>query len=431
MDRRNFLLSSAALMGGVVLAGCGNSGSGSGSGTMRMAQYGSTHRISLFEEAFTAYAEHQPDWTFTMDGASNDAYLDRLATQVSGGNAPALMGLFHSAVPQFGRQNALVDLDTYIGDTLDTSAFSEGQVDLGRIEGTVRGLSFGDNVHGSMYDVDLLDSLGFSLPEPGHTWEDLLTLSADITRAVDGDFYGTDDRSAQLDQIFKVWLLQRGKYSFDESGALGFDKSDLTDWMELWQMFRDEGAAPPAEITAEAGGTFEASSLIRGYVPNHQTYANALASMQSLTEAKLQLTTIPVDPEGAGSGHFIRGSNWVGVYSRTDNPDVAAGFLDFVLNDPEGAGILGAEMGAPPNRELRGSLDYSDAEQNFIDYVDMVTEDLADPAIPLAREFPPSFPDVDQAFTTAVEDHRFGRSSVSEAVDVFFERAESVTRSPA
>lgn len=432
MDRRNFLRFSAALtgvgVGGLTVAGCGNGagGAGSGSGTIRVAQYGSAHRMSLFEELFAAYSERQPDAAFTLDAASNDAYIDRLATQVSGGNAPAVMGLFHMAVPQFARQNALVELDPYIGDTLDITSFTDGLVDLGRINGSVQALSYGDNLHGSMYDVDLLESLGKTLPEPGYTWEEYLSFSADITRAVDGDFYGTEDRSDQLDQIFKVWLLQRGKYAYEESGALGFDQTDLADWLELWQMLRDEGAAPPAEITAEAGGTFDSSALIRGYAANHQTYANALASMQALTESTLQLTTIPIDPEGSGSGHFIRGSNWVGLYSQADNPEVAANFLDYAFNDPEGAAILGAEMGAPPNRDVRDSLDYTDPEQNFIDYVDLVTDELADPAITLAQEFPDSWPDLDHAFTEAVDSHRFGRSSVSETVDAFFERVASL-----
>jgi len=430
MDRRKFLTLSALTVGGIAAVSACGSGSGGGGGEsaggeLRVAQFGSAHRMGLFEQVFEAYTAKNPDWSLTLDAASNDAYLDKLATQVSGGNAPAVMGLFHSAVAQFARQNALVELDEYLGNGLDTSKFTEGLVDLGRVDGTVQGLSFGDNAHGSMYDVDLLESLGMQLPEPGYTWEEFLTFSADITRAVGGDFYGTEDRSSQLDQIFKVWLLQRGKYAFTETGDLGFDKSDLTDWLELWQMLRDEGAAPPADITAEAGGTFDSSALIRGYAANHQTYANALASMQALTESRLQLTTIPVNPAGSGSGHFVRGSNWVGLYARAENIDAAVDFLDFAFNDLDGAGILGAELGAPPNREVRDSLEYTEAEQNFIDYINLISDELGDTAIPLAQEFPPSWSDINTEFSTAVEDFRFGRTSVSESVDRFFERAES------
>lgn len=425
MDRRNFLLLGSAVAGGTALAACSNGGGTAGPADLRVAQYGSAHRMGLFEQLFEAYGATQDGATLRLEAASNDAYLDRLATQVGGGNAPEVMGLFHNAVAQFARQNALVELDDYFDGVLDVSAFSDGIVDLGRIDGTVRGLSFGDNAHGSIYDVDLLDSLGMSLPEPGYSWEDFLTFSADITRAVDGDFYGTEDRSSQLDQIFKVWLLQRGKYAFTESGDLGFDRQDLSDWIELWQMLRDEGAAPPAAVTAEADGTFDSSALIRGYAANHQTYANALASMQALTESTLRLTTIPVDPDGAGTGHFVRGSNWVGLYSRSDYAEEAAGFLDFAFNDPEGVAILGAELGAPPNRDLRDELDYTEPQQDFVDYVTLIADELGDPAIPLAQEFPSAWSDINTAFGTAIEDHRFGRSSISEVVDRFFATAES------
>src|SRR5690606_2125541 len=133
--RRKFLTLSALTVGGIAAASACGSGSGGGGesagGELRVAQFGSAHRMGLFEQVFEAYTAKNPDWSLTLDAASNDAYLDKLATQVSGGNAPAVMGLFHSAVAQFARQNALVELDEYLGNGLDTSKFTEGLVDLG------------------------------------------------------------------------------------------------------------------------------------------------------------------------------------------------------------------------------------------------------------------------------------------------------------
>lgn len=431
MERRNFLRASAGLGLGVLLgtglSACGSRGGSSGA-SLTMSQYGSASRLDLLEQVFEAYTGAHPDRTVRLDAASVDNYIDRLATQVSGGNAPDVMGIFHNAIAQFARQNALLELDEHIGQTLDTSEFTEGLVDLGRIGGSVSALSFGDNAHGVIYDVGLLESIGMNVPEPGYTWEDLLSFSADVSRAVDGDFYGTEDRSSQLDQGFKVWLLQRGKYAFTPDGELGFDSTDLTDWIEYWVMLREEGAAPPADVTAEAGGTFDSSALIRGYAANHQTYANAMSSMQALTDSPLALTTLPIDPSGTGSGHFLRGSNWVGVFSRTEEPEAAVEFLDYMFNDPQAVEILGAELGAPPNRALRDTLDYGPAEQQFIDYVNLIADELGDEAITLDQEFPAAWNDVNTAFGTATDDVRFGRADVSEAVDQFFTTAEQALR---
>ncbi|WP_159623072.1 ABC transporter substrate-binding protein [Ruania rhizosphaerae] len=430
MDRRMFLKATAGLGAGATLgtglAACGSDSGGSGS--LTMSQYGSSSRLDLLEQVFGLYTEANPDRSIGLDAASVDNYIDRLATQVSGGNAPDIMAIFHGNIATFARQDALLTLDDYLGAGLDVSEFTEGIVDLGRIDGSVNALSYGDNAHGVIYDVDRLESLGMQLPEPGYTWEDLLTFSADISRAVDGDFYGTEDRSTQLDQGFKVWLLQRGKYAFTADGQLGFERSDLEDWITYWEMLREEGAAPPSDITAEAG-TFESSALIRGYAINHQTYANALNSMQALTESRLALTTLPIDPDGQGSGHFLRGSNWVSVFSETGDPDTAVDFLNFIFNDPGAVGVLGAEFGAPPNRALRDELEYNDAEQNFVDYINLIADELADEAISLDQEFPIGYPDVNTAFGAATESVMFGDSSIDEAVDEFFETAERALES--
>lgn len=430
MDRRTFhrltAATGAAAGMGALLTACGGSAGGGGGGGISVSQYGSAGRLELFQKMFDAYTAKNSDAAISLDQASVDNYIDRLATQVSGGNAPDVMGIFHNAITRFARQDALLDLDSHIADgALDTSSFEDGIVEQGLVDGKVRALSFGDNAHGVMYDADLLESVGMTLPEPGYTWEDLLSFSVDLSRAVDGDFWGTEDRSNQPDQGFKVWLLQRGKYFFDETGQLGFDRTDLTEWIEYWDLLRTEGAAPPASVTAEAGGTFEASALVRGYAANHQTYANALMSMQGLTENRLRLTTLPVSPEGAGSGHFIRGSNWVGVFSRSEDPDLAVDFLNFFFNDEEAVEIIGAELGAPPNRELRTGLELGESEQDFVDYVDYISDEFGQPAATLDQEFPDSWNDINTAFGTAVDDVAFGRIEISESVDRFFETAES------
>lgn len=429
INRRNFMQLTGVAVGGSLLASCGSRGAGGGA-SLRVSQFGATPRMEVFEDLFELYAEENPDVEFTLQSASNDNYPDQLATQVSGGDAPEIMGLFHYLVPVYGRQGALADLESYFGDILDVSNFEEGTVERGRIDGAITGLSYGDNVVGAIYDADLLESLGLSLPDPGYTWDDYLTVGADISRGADGDLFGCQDACTNMD-LFTVWIMQRGKYIFTESGDLGFDRSDMTEWIDMWQIFRDEEAAPPASITSEASGNFEDSALIRGYTASHLTNSNVMSSTQALTDARLELTTMPVDSAGGTTGHYIRGTNWLGLYEGGENLDVAVDFLNFVFNDPEGAGRMGAELGAPPNRDIRDDLDYGESDSKFIDYINFVTDDFSEPSPSLDQEIPPGWNEIQDSFTLSVEDHSFGRTSASEAVDEFFSAAESAIQSAA
>src|SRR5665647_2762838 len=129
MDRRNFIRMSLLATGGAALGvslfGCAPGATTGGKASLRMAQFGSESRMKLLKQAFAAYTARNPERSITIDPASNEVYIDKLATQVSGGNAPDLMGLYHNVVPRFARQNALLNLDDHIGKGLDISAFQD------------------------------------------------------------------------------------------------------------------------------------------------------------------------------------------------------------------------------------------------------------------------------------------------------------------
>ncbi|MEU6646315.1 ABC transporter substrate-binding protein [Saccharomonospora sp. NPDC046836] len=425
MDRRDFLRLGLASLGMMTLPMTACARSSTPEGAVRVAQFGSAGRMRIFRDLFSAFTARHPEVVLALESASNSAYVDKLATQVSSGNAPTVLGLQYSSLPTFARQNALADLRQFVGNALDTSAFPPDYLSIGVDGDRLTGLSYGDNAFGIVYDEDRLAAAGKTPLEPGYSWDDFLAFSVDLTRAVGGDFWGTEDRSASFDSMFKIWLLQQGKTTFTDDGTLGFDEADLIGWLDYWQLMRDEGGTTPAPVTAEASGSFERSALIRGFAPNYITYSNAIVSMQRLTTSRLRILPLPVHGGAQRSGQSVRGSNWVGLFALADELGVAADFLNFVFNDPEGATILGAELGAPPNRELRAILTYPPPQQHFIDYIDFMSQGpLRDAPVPLSIDIPPAFNDVNAAFETAVEEVRFGRRSSSEAADWFFRTAD-------
>jgi multiple sugar transport system substrate-binding protein len=288
-------------------------------------------------------------------------------------------------------------------------------------------LPLGDNAYGLIYDEGRLASLGMQVPQPGYTWEEFQAFSNDVSRARGGGYFGTEDMSGDM-AAFQIWVRQRGGQLYTDDRQLGFSEADASSWFEFWAELRASGAAPPADQTAESESAgFGNSLLVTGRAANFSIFVNVLNSFQALTPSRLALTTMPMD-DPANSGHYVRASNWVGLYSRGRRPEQAAALLQFMINDEQAADVLKAEFGAPPNLDLRSRMTYDEVDQRFVDYIGMVGQHFSSPVPPLGVEFPPGSVQVATAFTSTSQAIGNG-TDVSSAVGQFFDQAAGFLKS--
>ncbi|RYE59463.1 MAG: extracellular solute-binding protein, partial [Hyphomicrobiales bacterium] len=81
-----------------------------------------------------------------------DDYWTRLATQVSGGNAPDILQMDYRYIVEYASRNAIAPLDDYLGGTLNLADFDEDQVAGGRVGGKLYGVSLGANSASMIYN---------------------------------------------------------------------------------------------------------------------------------------------------------------------------------------------------------------------------------------------------------------------------------------
>ncbi|MPY47454.1 ABC transporter substrate-binding protein [Streptomyces acidicola] len=429
-SRRSFLGLGVAAAGAasLSLAGCGASpGPQSASATpqgnvsLTMSAYGSNTRQHKLQQVFKLYAKKNGG-KVGLELLANEAYAQKLATQIAGGAAADVVALFHNSVAQYASKNALAPLDRYGPKVLDLSHVDKESSSGGVIDGKRVALPLGDNAYGVIWDKTALADLGMSVPEPGHTWDDFITFANDVKKKAKGRLYGTIDNSADFNG-FQVFVRQRGKELYKD-GKLGFSKADLEAWFAIWAELRKSGAAPPGDLTVQtATGGFGNSLLVTGKAPNFFIYPNVLSGFQALTKNELAVSTIPMT-SASKSGLFVRASNWAAVNARSSHPADAAALLGFMLNDEQAARILQAEFAAPPNLELRKVIEFNKVDRVFIDYVELVSKEFAQPVPSLAEEFPSGSPQVMTAFVTAGQSVATGQQSISSGTDSFFSQAE-------
>lgn len=391
---------------------------------LRLSLYGTAERQAKVDQVLKMYASKFGGSVATQVTA-NAGYAEKLATEMAGGAAADDVALFHNIVADYARKDVLVNLDDWKS-VVDTSGFDQAAIESGYIDGKRVALPLGDNAYAAFYDQARLDSFGVKTLEPGHSWDDFIKFANDVTKKAGGDYYGTIDASGDMN-LFEVWLRQQGKTLYSK-GGLGFKESDAEDWFQLWEDLRADGAAPPAGLTAESiAGGFGTALLVTGQASNFFIYGNVFKGFTGLTPSTLTISTPPM-PSESKSGLFVRASNWIAAYSRGKNIDDAVNVIDFVLNDSEAVTTLGPEFGAPPNLELRSSLTYEPADQAFIDYVDLVAADYAQPIEDLSATFPEGAPKVMTLFVSTSQEIAAGSQSVKDGAASFVTQAESFVK---
>ncbi len=391
---------------------------------LRMSQFGTPERQARLEKMFALYAAAYGG-SVDVTAIDNSSYPEKLATEMAGGAAADVVALMHALVAEYARKGVLADLDAW--DTItDLSALDETTIGGGVIDGKRAALPLGDNAYGAFYDRARLKDLGFEPLEPGHSWDEFIRFANDVSKKSGGSYYGTMDASADVN-LFEVFLRQRGKSLYKDSG-LGFTAEDGETWFGMWDDLRSSGAAAPAGLTAEAAaGGFATSLLVTGQASNFFIFSNVFKAFTNLTPSELALTTPPMTSE-SDSGLYVRASNWVSAYARGENVDDAVNVIQFMLNDPEAVKTLGTEFGAPPNLELRASLTYDAPDQTFVDYVNLVASDYAQPIGDLASSFPQGATQMGPAMKATSETIAAGDQSVADGTAALIAQAEGFLR---
>ena len=419
LTRREMLKAGGgALAGAWVLSviGCGGGGSG-GEVQMRMAWWGSTVRHERTKEAIQLFEKRHSNIKIEPEPSGDFVeYWNKLATQASGGNAPDVIQTDYRYLTEYAGRGVLMDLGEYIPNPINLEYFNEEQIKNGQIEGKTYALTLGDNAPLVVYDVPTLEDAGVDVPE-NWTWDDFGEIAAQISEAGGEGFYGTEDFGGQEPGL-EVFVIQQGQSLYD-NGELGFDEETLAAWLTYWDDLRKSGAAAPGDVQATDTGDLNTTLLIQGKAAIDFAFSNQYTGLSELTDSELDFTVEPGGPEGL----YIKPSQLLSGYSRTEYPEEVAQVIDFFINDKGANKILGTERGVSGNSEIREMLrgEVPETERQVFDYLQLVSENGAS----LPPPPPPGAAEIAEIVLRTNEDVAFGRASVDEAVTKFFADANS------
>ncbi|NGO68577.1 ABC transporter substrate-binding protein [Streptomyces boncukensis] len=333
------------------LAACGGGSGGSGGKTvLRYSWWGNPDRAARTEKAIALFEKQHPGIEVQTSFSGYDTYIQKLATQAAGGDAPDVMQLDYRQINQYAQGGVLLDLGKQ--KDLRTGDFDKGLLGTGVVDDTQYAIPMGRGTQAVVYDAAQWRKAGVPEPRAGWTWKKWAWAMGRLAEAT-GKAGSVDP--GHNEDWFEIWLRGQGKSLYTEDGGLGFTTGDLTRYWEWTSELRKRGAVSSAEQTTQLDGTVENQPLGRGKAVSDINWDAPSSGYEALLGKNPKLAPMPVAEDGT-PGQYFKPSMFVGAAAKTSHPKAAVALIDFLMNDREAAEILGANRGIPANDRLRKRL---------------------------------------------------------------------------
>src|SRR5688572_15029459 len=136
---------------------------------LRLIWWGNPERDRRTHEAVELYQQKNPEVTIAPESYQWGDYWQKLATQAAGRNLPDVIQMDYRFIFEYARRGQLAELDPFVGNQLQLADFDPNQLDSGKVDGKLYGISMGANSTSTVYNKTKLDELGVTLPDPT-TW---------------------------------------------------------------------------------------------------------------------------------------------------------------------------------------------------------------------------------------------------------------------
>ena len=390
----------------------------SGADTLRGAWWGGAARHDKMNAIFDLFGEQHESATVRTEFAEYGAYWERFATQAAGGNLPDVLGMTEQQVGDYG--TSLRDLQPHVDDgSLDLSGYGQQFVDAGMVDGRLLMLFLGGTIPCVAYNRDLLEGAGISGDPTDWDWSQFHDAAVSLSQSGPDTFWGTDDVGGNA-SMFDTFLRQHGKSMFSEA-EINHEQAEVEEWLTLWMELRDQGGAPPYDVTSEYDGAPMTDTLFaRAEVAMSGRNHNHLPIIQPVVDGELGYARFPLI-DGGDPAAILMGTYFSVAESATS--DLPIQFLNFFVNEPEAIEIFEAEFGALPSAQQRDIVipQVDDAMARSLEFGESV-EDYSQ----IARPRPQGAVEATALFLAANESVALGESP-SEAAAAYYEQAVALT----
>jgi len=337
--------------------------------TIRWAYWGSGARVTISQEAIDLYVSRNPGVLVNpeVSGGAGDHFV-KVDTQLAGGNGPDIIQMGGNIADY---KAVLLPLDAYAGTILNTAVIDPSAIASGTIGGKLLGVSTGVTMPALVFNKSMIERAGIALPKTTMSYAEFRDYLVLLKSKLPAGVYPMQDIGVMSSNStpFGYWTRYNGTPLYSAATkSTAVTAAGAQKYLEMFKDLRDSGLIPPADIAAGYAETnADTSALIAGKVAIAYLYTNQLSGYQAATKDQLMLMEFP----GAAENKSLwqAPSQFFTVNKDSKNPEETVKFINFLVNDPDAAKILGNNRGASASATARAAGATSVADQRVLDYM--------------------------------------------------------------
>lgn len=398
--------------------------------TLRVEWWGGDDRHEATLNAIKKFEEKYPYITIKPEYAGFSGMQEKVNTQFAGHTAPDVVQVNHDWIPSLSPDGTnFYDLNKLSG-IIDLSQWDDSVLQFGMRKNHLNAIPVSVTGRCFYYNKTTFDKLQISIPK---TWDDLIEAGKKF-EAAGQDMYPMDlDTGSGCTAFYAAVVYEQqktGKEFLNQDGKIGFTVDEIKDALDFYMnLEKNHVTRTQKQIQNDAGSTplYQTDNFISGKVAGTLEWTSSIGKFSKVLDEKdneLVLGDLPILSNAKLSGWFERPSMLFAISSETKYPKQAALFLNWLLNDPEAAIILGTTRGIPASKSALKALSAADpdltSDLSFTGTQQLIS---SNPVLQSPYMFNS---DMVQAYITAIQAISYGTADTQSAAQTLYDTMQSI-----
>lgn len=320
---------------------------------LRFSWWGGADRHEATLAAIKAFEAENPGVTVKGEYMGNDGYLERLTLQIGAGSEPDIIQTDWSWLTMFAKGGeGFYDMNT-LRDSINLGDFNEKWLAAGLWGGKQIAIPTSWTGVVIVYNKTTWDKAGIPFPK---TWDEFIAAGKTFHEKLGAEYYPLDLDWHEIVLFTHPYIFQKTgrQYIHPTEMKIDLTKEEIAEWLAHYKRLVAEGALIdlPTRTDIAGGNTVrqvhEFGQYHEGKWAGTLTFDAAMSVRvaDGLSEKfTFEVGPFPTLPDAKVNGRNARSAAMFAIGKNTKNPEMAAKFINFMLDTAEGARILKSTRG--------------------------------------------------------------------------------------
>ena len=310
-----------------------------------IAWWGSDSRHTATTQLIEEFEKDYKNLKIDVEYFGWNDYWTKMTTHAAAKDLPDVFQMDYAYINQYVDGNLLLALDSLIADKkIDLTDVSESTVSAGKIDGKMYALVTGVNSPIFMYDPEIAKKAGVTISENPTIDE--------FTKACETVYDKTGAMMTEYMQNVNFARLYGVNLWSDDGKSCGFSEEDFIDYLTRRIEATEYGYLPNSETDTEGEWTQKMAMDTFWVCPG---FTNNLEGYRKETGKELQMFALPTTDKSKAPTYEKANMLW-SVAANTEEPDIAAAFLNMYTNDIKTFEFCGLDRGLPISTKMREQI---------------------------------------------------------------------------